>query len=183
MPDTPVERQGPPAYDPNQEARISRLEGDVQDVKTTLAQLVPTLARIDSMLTATLPHLATKAELAELRNHVNASVNDTRRHVDATGHDLGSRIDAGLADMRKYVDAGLNETRRHTDDSLNALRAHLDSRSTEFKSDTAAILATLAHMATKAELAEKPGKAYLWGVVASLVAAYAAGLAALAVLH
>ena len=54
--------------------------------------------------------------------------------------------------------------------------------------------ATLPHLATKAELgelkaelradlADKPGKLYLWGILAALIAAYAAGLAALAVLH
>jgi hypothetical protein len=67
MPDAPVDRADPPAYDPGHETRISRLEEDVRDVKATLAQMVPTIVRIDSMLTATLPHLATKAELAELR--------------------------------------------------------------------------------------------------------------------
>jgi hypothetical protein len=47
----------------------------------------------------------------------------------------------------------------------------------------ATLTATLPHLATKAELADKPGKAYLWGVLAVLIAAYAAGLAGLAVLH
>ena len=61
--------------------------------------------------------------------------------------------------------------------------------------------ATLPHLATKAELAdvrsdllkeigairaelaEKPSRAYLWGVLAVLVTAYGAGLAAVAVLR
>lgn len=54
--------------------------------------------------------------------------------------------------------------------------------------------ATLPHLATKAELAatkaelaeklaEKPGKLYLWGMLTALIAAYGAGLAAVAVLH
>ena len=40
----------------------------------------------------------------------------------------------------------------------------------------------LPHLATKADLAEKPSKAYLWGVLAVLLTAYASGLAALAIL-
>ena len=47
----------------------------------------------------------------------------------------------------------------------------------------ATLTATLPHLATKTELAGKPGKAYLWGVLAVLIAAYAAGLAGLAVLR
>ncbi|MBV8614952.1 MAG: hypothetical protein JOY66_14485 [Acetobacteraceae bacterium] len=78
-----------------------RLEEDMRDVKATLVRLEPMIVRIDATLTATLPHLATKAELADLRS----------------------------------------------------------------------------------ELADKPGKAYLWGMLAVLIAAYAAGLAGLAVLR
>jgi hypothetical protein len=50
--------------------------------------------------------------------------------------------------------------------------------------------ATLPHLATKAELAElraelaeKPSKTYMWGVLAVLITAYAAGLAALAIVR
>jgi hypothetical protein len=54
--------------------------------------------------------------------------------------------------------------------------------------------ATLPHLATKAELAElrmevrtgladKPSKTYMWGVLAALITAYAAGLAALAIVR
>ena len=57
----------------------------------------------------------------------------------------------------------------------------------------AMLAASLPHLATRAELAdlrgelraelgEKPGKLYMWGILAVLVAAYAAGLAGLAVL-
>ena len=39
------------------------------------------------------------------------------------------------------------------------------------------------HPDTKADLADKPGKAYLWAVLAVLLTAYASGLAALAILR
>ena len=52
------------------------------------------------------------------------------------------------------------------------------------------LAATLPHLATKAELAElraeladKPSKTYMWGVLATLITAYAAGLAALAIVR
>ena len=93
MPDTPVEPTPSSPYDPRMEQRVTRLESDVRDIQTTLA-------RLEAMLEATLPHLATKADVAQLR----------------------------------------------------------------------------------AELAEKPSRAYMWGVLAALVTAYAAGLAALAIL-
>ena len=46
----------------------------------------------------------------------------------------------------------------------------------------AMLAATLPDLATRAELGDKPGKLYMWGTPSVLVAAYAAGLAGLAVL-
>ena len=66
MPDIPVAGHGGGPYDPGMEARISRLEEDMRDVKSAVARLEATTIRIEAMLAATLPHLATKAELAEL---------------------------------------------------------------------------------------------------------------------
>ena len=45
--------------------RLDHLERDVREIKTTLARLEPMIIRIDERLVAELPHLATKAELAE----------------------------------------------------------------------------------------------------------------------
>ena len=51
----------------------------------------------------------------------------------------------------------------------------------------AMLAATLPHLATKAELAEKPSKTYLWGIlgvlVTTLLGAFAATLAAVSILH
>jgi hypothetical protein len=47
------------------EARLDRLEEDVREIKATLRRLEPLIIRIDERLQTELPHLATKAELAE----------------------------------------------------------------------------------------------------------------------
>lgn len=80
---------------------MTRVEGEVRDIRSILEQMLPMLIRIDAIVTATLPHLATKAEPEALRG----------------------------------------------------------------------------------ELAEKPGTAYLWGILATLIATYAGALAALALLR
>jgi hypothetical protein len=110
MPDTSVAPQGGDPYDPRMEARVSRLEEHMGDVKSAIASLDARVARveiavtrIEAMLAATLPHLATKAEVAELR----------------------TEMVAGFAD--------------------------------------------------------KPGKTYMWGILAVLLTAYACGLAGLAI--
>jgi hypothetical protein len=119
MPDTPIAAGDGGPYDPVMEMRVSRLEEDMRDVESSIARLDATTARIEmttveikAMLAATLPHLATKAELA-----------------------------SGLAE----------QTTRIADLAV--------------------------------ALAEKPGKTYMWGILAVLLTAYAFGLAGLAVLR
>ena len=58
----------------------------------------------------------------------------------------------------------------------------LKSAVAELKVMVARIDAQIPYLATKADLADKPGKAYMWGILAALLTAYACGLAALAVL-
>ncbi len=83
----------------------------MSELKESLRRLENAVTRIQATLDATLPHLATKAELAELR--------------------------------------------------------------AETKADFASL---------RAELADKPSKVYMWGVLTALLTAYACGLAALAIL-
>src|SRR5690349_722853 len=66
MPDTPVEPNPDAAY-PALEMRVSRLESDVHEMKGTMGRLEHLVIEIKATLDATLPHLATKAELAEMR--------------------------------------------------------------------------------------------------------------------
>ena len=65
MADTPVADHGGSPYDPVMEIRVSRLEEDMRDVKSSITRLEMTTVEIKTMLAATLPHLATKADLAE----------------------------------------------------------------------------------------------------------------------
>ena len=65
MPDIPLAGPSGGPYDPSMEARIARLEEDMRDVKATVGRLEMAIVRIETLLTATLPHLATRAELAE----------------------------------------------------------------------------------------------------------------------
>jgi hypothetical protein len=144
MPDTTVEPPGGGPYHPALEARVSRLEDDVHDMTATLSRLEMSVAEIKAMLSATLPHLATKAELAELRLTTKSDLTELRL---ATTSDF--------AELRLATSANLTELRVATTSEFAALRA---------------------------DLAEKPGKTYMWGVLTALLTAYACGLAALAIL-
>lgn len=108
MPDTPVAPRDGGPYDPLMEARVSRLEEDMREEKAARSRMEAAIIRIETMLTSTLPHLATKADLADVKTELKTDI---------------ARLDA-----------------------------------------------------------DKPGKTYMWGILAVLLTAYACGLAGLAVL-
>ena len=70
-PDTPADRPEPSPY-AALEARVARLEEGMRDVRAMLGQMLPMIVRID----ATLPHLATKAELQTVRADLLAKLSE-----------------------------------------------------------------------------------------------------------
>ena len=77
-------------------------------------------------------------------------------HYDPRLEARVSRVETDLGDMKRTLD------------ELKVMVARIDAQ--------------IPYLATKADLADKPGKAYMWGIMAALLTAYACGLAALAVL-
>lgn len=68
-------------YDPSVEQRFSRLEEDVRDLKALAGELdvrnrriEETLIELKTMIAATLPHLATKADLADVRTELKEDI-------------------------------------------------------------------------------------------------------------
>jgi hypothetical protein len=84
--DEPVEPGSGGRYGPDTEPRLSRVEHDVRDLKDTQADLKSIVTRIEAKLDAVLPHLATKADLANMR----ATLDATLPHL-ATKADLADK--------------------------------------------------------------------------------------------
>jgi hypothetical protein len=105
MPDTPVAPHDGGPYDPLMEARVSRLEEDMRDVKTRLPRMEEAIIRIEAMLVATLPHLATKADLAELRTEMKADYAGLRTETKADHASLRTEMKADYTDLKAdYAD-------------------------------------------------------------------------------
>ncbi len=180
MPDTPVAPHDGGPYDPAMEARVSRLEEDMREVKATLPRMEASIIRIETMLAATLPHLATKADLAELRTEMKADYASLRTEMKADNAglrsetaDLRTEMKADYASLRTEMKADYASLRTETKEGDASLKAEMADLKTELKSDIARI---------EVALADKPGRTYLWAVLAVLLTAYACGLAGLAVL-
>jgi gamma-glutamyl:cysteine ligase YbdK (ATP-grasp superfamily) len=95
--DEPVESGGAPQYRPDPEWRLSRVETDVGELKSTQAELKAIVARIEAKLDAMLPHLATKADLAKVESRLDS--------MQATLTQFATRAD--LAAMDGKLDATL----------------------------------------------------------------------------
>jgi hypothetical protein len=105
------------------------------------------VTEIKATLDATLPHLATKAELTDMR------VESTSMRVEWKDDLAGVRQE--IVEFRIATGAEFAAVRLASEKEFSALRA---------------------------DLAEKPSKTYMWGVLTALLTAYACGLAALAIL-
>ncbi|HTB47645.1 MAG TPA: hypothetical protein VK741_28765 [Acetobacteraceae bacterium] len=133
------------------------MEQDMGDVKSILGQMVPLIVRIDATLTATLPHLATKAELQSAFGTLDGKIGAVVGNIGTLDGKIGS-LDGKIG-------------------SLDGKIGSLDGKIGDLRSEMHGELGKL-----RAELAEKPSKTYLWMVLGVLIMAYAAGLAGLAVL-
>jgi hypothetical protein len=100
--------------------------------------------------------------------------------MDAILPHLATKAD--LAAVRGDLSSEIERTKGDLSAEIARTRGDLSAEIARTRGDISAEIATInGNLATA--IAEKPGKAYLWGVLTALVAAYAAGLAALAVLR
>jgi hypothetical protein len=95
-----------PVAEPRLEARVARLEadvahmrGDIAEIKVTLNRLAPLIDEFRAFLAATLPTLATKAELADLRPVLKSDIADLRAELKS---DIAA-LHAELAHLRAEV--------------------------------------------------------------------------------
>ncbi len=100
MPDTPVAPRDGGPYDPLMEARVSRLEEDMREVKATLPRMEAAIVRIETMLSTTLPHLATKADLADLRTEMKADCAGLRAETKADYGGLRTEMKTNYGDLK-----------------------------------------------------------------------------------
>ncbi len=206
MPDIPVAGGGPGAYDPDMEARLTRLEEDSREVKATLTRLDDRMARLEPMVErlarlepmverlvtlfeTTLPHLAAKAEVADLR---------TEMHDQYSG--LRAEMHTGFNEQREATKERFNRLQTEMSERFGGLQIEMNERFGGVRLEIARTESNLYNEISNGDnrlhndiadlrtelrvgLMEKPSKIYLWSVIGVLVAAYAAGLAGVAVLR
>jgi hypothetical protein len=92
---------GTPSHGTGLEPRVARLEADVTEIKSILNRLAPRIDEMYGFVTAKLPELSTRAELAELRT-------ETKTEIAALRTELKSEI----AELR--IEIMQRPTRRQT---------------------------------------------------------------------
>jgi hypothetical protein len=152
------------------EERVSKVESDIRELKSGVRVIRESQIRVEAMLEAVLPHLATKAEVSDLR----------------------AQTAANFGAFRSEIGEGFNAFRSETETRFTAFRSETEARFGEFRAETGASYAALrgemiagfASLRTEmiSGLADKPSKTYMWGILAVLLTAYACGLAGLAIL-
>ncbi len=95
-------------------------------------------------------------------------------HLD----DLGARLDSVDTRLRRIA-----ETVTRSDERLAAVLPHLATKAelADLKAEMVGQLAAL-NAEMIGQFADKPGRLYMWGVIAAMTAAYTAALAAIGIL-
>jgi len=103
MPDTPVAPASGEPYDPSIAIRVSRLEMEMREERAARSQVEAAIIRIEAIL----PHLATRADIADLRAdvaRVDGKADLTAGKVDSMQADFAglrrdvTRLEVALAD-------------------------------------------------------------------------------------
>ncbi len=171
---------GETPHDPWMDARVTRLEDDMGEIKTTLRRLEPMIVRLDAVV----PHLATKADLTseisavrtDLTREIAAVRTDLTREIIAVRTDLTSEIAAVRTEIgmvRKELTAEIGVVRKEVTMEIGAVRKDLSTDIRALQSDVSNIMV---------ELADKPSRTYMWVIVLAMVTAFGCGLAGLAIL-
>jgi erythromycin esterase-like protein len=166
MPDIPIADEGDDGYAHPMEERVSKVEADIRDIKSSMFDMREIIIRMDAKLDATLPHLATKAEIADLRTEMATGFSSLRAEIVSGDTALRHELMAESTALRTEIAA-----------NSAALRAEMADTSTSLRAEMGALRVEMV-----AGLAEKPSKTYMWGILAVLLTAYGCGLAGLAVL-
>ena len=72
-----------PAPESGLEARVACLETDTGEIRSILNRLAPRIDEMYGFLTARLPELATKTDLADLRGETTAAIAELRTETKA----------------------------------------------------------------------------------------------------
>jgi chromosome segregation ATPase len=136
MVDGPVEPASEGPYTPDFGTRLSRVEVEVRDIKDTLGDLKTMVARMDARLDAVLPHLATKADLAEVQRATTAELADVR---------------TGLADVRTEVAQVRSEVAQVRTEVAEVKTdvAQVKTEVSQVKTDVAQVSTEVAHVKTE----------------------------------
>jgi chromosome segregation ATPase len=96
-----------PAAEPGLEARVARLEsdvghirGDIAEIKATLNRLAPLIDEFRGFMAATLPTLATKVELGELRTELKSDIAELRAELKSDIAELRAELKSDIAELR-----------------------------------------------------------------------------------
>ncbi len=186
-------------YDLPMEDRVARLEDDMQEVKSVLSRLEPMIVRIDATLTSTLPNLATKAELADLRSDLTRDISGSRTEITREMSDFRTEITREMSDFRTEITREMSDFRTEMTKELSDFRTGMTADFSNLRADVSRDISELrneniclraettkeiATLRTEmiARFADVPTKTYLWGILGVLITAYGSGLAALAIL-
>ena len=196
-----VAPEGPGPHDPEMDARVSRLEEEMGDVRAILRRIEPMIVRIDAQL----PYFATREDFAALRGDFSTKFAVLRGEVTTEISTLRGEMTTEFANVRGEIQALRGEVtteistlRGEVTTEISTLRGEVSAEISTLRGEVTTEISTLRGEVTTefanvrgkmgtfrgdlmAELATKPSRGAMWTMGIALfglvVAAMAAGAA------
>ena len=163
-----VAPEGPGPHDPEMDARVSRLEEEMGDVRAILRRIEPMIVRIDAQL----PYFATREDFAALRGDFSAKFAVLRGEVTTEISSLRGEMTTEFANVRGEIQT----LRGEVTTEISTLRGEVTTEFANVRGEMGTLRGDL-----MAELATKPSRGAMWTMGIALfglvVAAMAAGAA------
>ncbi len=181
-------------HDPGMDARVSKLEEEMGDVRAILRRLEPMIVRMDAQL----PYLATKEDVAALRGDFSTQFATLRGEVTTEIANVRGEVAGEIAKGRGEVTTEIAKVRGEVTGEIAKVRGEIVTLegkvSTEFAKVRSEIGAFEGRVSTEfakvrgeigtlrgdvmAELATKPSRGAMWAMGIALFGLVAASMAA-----
>jgi hypothetical protein len=155
-------------------AALARLEPMVE----RLTRLEPMVERLVTLFETVLPHLATKAEVSDLRTEMHDQYAALRTEMQSGSDDQRTETKERFTSLQIEMNERFREVRLEIARTETNLYNEISNGDNRLRNDISGLRTEL-----RVGPMEKPSKTYLCSVIGALITAYLTGLAGIAALR
>jgi chromosome segregation ATPase len=150
------------------DARVSRLEEEMGEVRAILRRIEPLIVRIDAQI----PYLATKAEVESVRHDLAGEIASVRHDLSGEIASVRQDLSSEIASVRQDLSGEIASVRQDLSGAIAGVRHELSGDIATLRTEAVAFRGEIL-----TELAHKPTRGAMWSMGIALFGLVVAGIA------